>query len=96
MEGFCSWEFILGRGLTSENGEEQVDDIKIETDSSRNFLLNMVMSHNELGIHQDVAREYQCSNARVYQLNLAVTWEEHGHETKENQCPQSSKEVWHP
>lgn len=41
----------------SKNGEEQVDDVQVQADSSGNLLLNMVVSHDELGVDQNVSRE---------------------------------------
>ena len=41
----------------SENGEEQVDDIEVEADGSCNFLLNVVVPHNELSIHKNISGE---------------------------------------
>ncbi len=39
----------------SENGEEEVDDIEVETDGRGDFLLDVVVSHDKLCVHQDVS-----------------------------------------
>lgn len=39
----------------SEDAEEQVDDVKVKADRGSNLFLNMVVSHNELCIYQDVS-----------------------------------------
>lgn len=68
----------------SEDGEEEVDDVEVKTDGRSNLLLDMIMSHNKLCVHQDIAREYKCHNARVYKLNRAVCREEPSHESKQD------------
>lgn len=42
-----------------EDGQEQVDDIEIQADGGRDFLLHMVVSHDQLGVHQDIPAEDQ-------------------------------------
>ena len=43
----------------AQNRQEQIQDIQIQRNSSRNLLLNVVVTHNQLSIHQDVTREDQ-------------------------------------
>lgn len=40
-----------------QDGEEQVDDVEVEGDGRRNLLLNVVVAHDHLCVHEDVARE---------------------------------------
>jgi len=56
----------------SENGEEQVDDIELEADSSCNFLLNVVVSHVELSVHKNISGEDQSSESAIGSLLRAL------------------------
>ena len=49
----------------SENGQEQVDDVKVKTDSCRDLFLHMVVSHDKLGINKNVAGEDEGGDARI-------------------------------
>lgn len=80
----------------SQNSQEQVDDVQIQRDRSSNLLLNMIMSHDQLCVHQDVPGEDECRDTTVCQLDSAVCWEECSHEAEQDQSPQSTKQVWHP
>ena len=71
-----------------QNSQEQVDDVQIQADCSSNLLLNMVMSHDKLRVHQDVPAEDQAGNDAVSQLHRAAMREERRHEPKHNQQPQ--------
>lgn len=42
---------VLGAVEDSENGKEQVNDVKVEADRSSDLLLNMHVSHNHLSIN---------------------------------------------
>lgn len=79
-----------------KNSQEQVDDVEIERDSSSNLLFHVIMSHDQLRIHKDVAAENQGRDSTVDQLDRAVCREEGSHEPKQNESPQSSKQIWHP
>lgn len=56
----------------------------------------MVVSHNELRVHQDVARKDQRTDDAIAKFDLAVVREEHGHEPEQDQHPQRAEQVWHP
>ena len=87
---------ILGVVQNSEDSQEQVDDVEVKTNRSGNLLLHFMLSHNHLRVHQNVARENQRRDPGIYQFHSAVAREEHGHESKQNQCPEAHKEIWHP
>lgn len=80
----------------SENGEEQVDDIEVEADGSCNFLLNVVVSHDELSVHKNVSGEDQSSETAIDKLGCAGVREEGSDESEQDQCPQPSKQIGHP
>ena len=75
----------------SENSKEEVNDVKIEADGRSDFLLDVVVSQNQLCVYQNIAREDQSCDAGVRQLNFAIVREESSHEPKEYQSPESSK-----
>lgn len=79
-----------------KNGQEQVDDIQIQADRCSNLLLDMVMPHDQLRIHQDIPTEDESTDDAVSQLDGAVVREERRHETEENDDPERSKEIRHP
>lgn len=80
----------------SEDGKEEVDNVEIQADGCGNLLLDVVMLQNKLRIHQDVARKDQSCNTRVCQLDRAIVGEESGHEAKQDQSPETAKEIGHP
>lgn len=80
----------------SENGQEQVDDIQVERDGSCNLLLNMVVSHDELCVDQNVTTEDECTNNAVSQLNGAGVREEGCHEAEDDDNPKSSSKIRDP
>lgn len=80
----------------AQNRQEQVQNIQIQRNSGSNLLLNVVVSHNKLSIHEDVAGEDQGAQHTVDELGGATKWHEHGHESEEDHEPQRAKEVGHP
>lgn len=56
----------------------------------------MVVAHNELGVNENVTTEDQSGQSAVDQLAGAAVGEEHGHEAKQEQTPESAEEVGHP
>lgn len=80
----------------SENGQEQVDDIEVERDGCCNLLLDMVVSHDELCIDQDVTTENECTNNAVSQFNGAGVREEGCHEAEDDDNPKSTGKIRDP
>ena len=79
-----------------QNSQEQVDDIEIQADGGRNLLLHMVVSHDQLGVHQNISAEDQRTHNSIPELQSRSLREEHCHESKEDEHPERAKEVWHP
>lgn len=79
-----------------QDSEEQVDDVEVQADSSGNLLLNMVVTHDHLGINQDIRTEQQSRNTTIDELTSGAVREEHGHEAEENQTPKGAEKVGHP
>jgi hypothetical protein len=79
-----------------QNGQEQVDNVQVQRDGGSNLLLDMVMTHDELSVHEDVTREDESGNGPVDKLHCAVHWEKSSHEAENNEQPQSTEQVWHP
>ena len=80
----------------TQDRQEQVQDIQVQTDGCRNFLLHMVMAHDQLGVDEDVAAEDESRDDAVPQLDHLAVWKESGQEAKDDQHPQRAKEVGHP
>jgi len=79
-----------------QDREEQIDDVQIETDGSGNLLFDMVLAKDQLGVHENIAREYERGKATVYQLASAAVGQEGGHEAEEQEAPERAKEIRHP
>lgn len=56
----------------------------------------MVVPQYELSVNQDVATKYECGNASICQLDRAIVRKEGGHESKQNERPEASEQIWHP
>jgi hypothetical protein len=79
-----------------QNGQEEVNNIKIETDSRSNLLLHMIMSHNKLRVHKNIPAKNQRSNPTPHKLHGTIRREERSHEPKNYQTPEPPEEVRHP
>ena len=79
-----------------QDSEEQIDDIEVQADGRGDLLLNVIVPHDELGVHEDVAREDQGSHDTVDQLDGLSVWKESCHEAEDDQDPETAKEVGHP
>lgn len=79
-----------------QNRQEQVQNVQIQTDRSSNLLLNLVMSDDQLGVHQNVPAEDQRRNDSISELDTFRLREESRHEPEKDQNPQCAEEVWHP
>lgn len=56
----------------------------------------MIVPHDQLCIHEDVAAENQRSHDTVRKLNTRCPREEHSHKSEEYKHPQRTKEIRHP
>lgn len=81
---------------TKDIPQEQIDDIEIQGNGSRDLLVRVHPSEDELSIDKDISGEQQCTHARVRQLDPAVMWEEHGNETEKDQEPECAVEITVP
>lgn len=79
-----------------EDGKEQIDDVQVKRDSRSNLLLNMIVAHNELGVHQDISTEDERRHRSVDKLRGAVVGKEGRHKSKEDEYPETSEQVGHP
>ena len=70
-----------------EDGKEQVDDVQVKGDSRSDFLLNMIMAHNELSVHQDIPTEDERCHRSVDELGSAVVGKEGCHESEKDEHP---------
>ena len=100
---FPSEPWLLGQGLVivlavqdPQDGKEQVDNVEVQADAGGNLFLHMVMSHDQLCVHKNVAGEDECSDATVHGLHGRRVREERSHEPKDDQDPQPAEEVRHP
>lgn len=80
----------------SEDSQEQVNDVKVKRDRGCNLLLDVVVSHDELSINQNVAAEDEGADNAVAQLDSACVGEEGCHESENNNDPESSCEIRNP
>ena len=87
---------LVLRVQDAEDGEEEVDDVEVERNGRGNLLLDMVMAHNHLRVHQNVCREDECADDTVAQLHRAVVREERRHEAKEHHHPERPEQIRHP
>lgn len=56
----------------------------------------MVLAHNQLGVDEDIATEYESRDASINQLRGGAVREKHHHEAHQNQRPESTEKVGHP
>lgn len=70
-----------------ENGKEQVDNVQVKRDSRSNLLLNMIMTHNKLSVHQDISTEDERCHGSVDELGSAVVGKEGCHKSKKDEYP---------
>jgi hypothetical protein len=80
----------------AQNGEEEVENVEVQADGSRDLLLDVVLAQHELRVNQDVAAEDERGNAAVDELARLAGWEEHVHEAEKHQAPERAEEVGHP
>ncbi len=80
----------------AEDGEEKVDDVKVEADGSSDLLLDMVMTHDQLGVNEDVATEDKSSDTTVNTISRAIGGQERSHEYEKNESPKCAEEIGHP
>lgn len=56
----------------------------------------MVLAHDQLGVDENIAAEYQGGDAAVDELAGAAVGEEGGHEAEQDKPPQAAEQVRHP
>ena len=59
-----------------QNRQEQVDNVQVQADCGGNLLLDMIMSHNQLRVHQNISAEDQASYNTIPKLDSAAMREE--------------------
>ncbi|CAI6308623.1 unnamed protein product [Periconia digitata] len=87
---------VVGCVENAQNGEEQVDHIQVQRDGRRNLLLNVVVTHDQLRVYQDVARKDESADDAIAHFDPAAVREEHGHHSEQDQHPQRPEQVWDP
>lgn len=80
----------------AQDGEEQVDNVQIEADGGGDLLLDVVLTHDQLGVDEDVAAEDEGGKAAVDELAGAAVGEEGGHKAEQDESPQAAEQVGHP
>ena len=70
-----------------KDGKEQVDNVKVKRDSCSNLLLNMIVAHNKLSVHQDIPTEDERCHRSVDELRSAIIGEEGCHKSKKDEYP---------
>ena len=76
--------------------EEQVDDVQVQADGSRNLLLNVIVSQNQLRVDQNVAAEDESRDHAVHELDGLASGEERSHEAEDDKHPERAEEIRHP
>lgn len=56
----------------------------------------MVVSHDELGVHQDIATEDEGRHHTIDQLHRAAMRKERSHEAEDDEHPQRAEKIGHP
>lgn len=79
-----------------QNRKEQVDDIEVQADCRSNLLLHMVVPDDQLGVDENVAAKDERRQAAVNEFACAAVGEEGGHESEQNESPESAEKVGHP
>ena len=79
-----------------QDRKEEVDNIQIQRDGRRDLLLHVIVPHDKLRIHKNVAAEDERRQPAIYHLPLATVREKCADEAKQDQDPQRPKQVWHP
>ena len=87
---------VRGAVENSQDREEQIDHIQIETDRGGNFFLNVVVAHDQLGVDQDIGAEQESADTAVDEFHGAIVGKEGGHEAKDDQDPEQAKHIRHP
>ena len=70
-----------------EDGKEQVDNVQVKRDSRSNLLLNMVVAHDKLSVHQNISAEDERCHGSVDELGSAIVGKESCHKSKKDEYP---------
>lgn len=80
----------------AQDGEEEVDDVEVEANGGGDFLLDVVLAHDELSVDEDIGAEDEGRDAAVDKFGGGAVREEGGHEAKEDEAPEGTEKVGHP
>lgn len=80
----------------AQNRHEQVQDIQVQRNGRSDLLLNMVMTHNQLRINENIRGENQRAQHTINKLERAVKRKEDSYQTEEDHEPQRTEQVRHP
>ena len=76
-----------------QNSQEEVDDIEIQADRSRDLLLNVIVAHDHLSVHENVTGKDQRGDAPIHQFHRLSAGEERSHEPEDDEKPQRAEQV---
>ena len=76
-----------------QNSQEEVDDIEIQADRRRDLLLNVIVAHDHLSVHENVTGKYQRGDASIHQFHRLSAGEECGHEPEDDEKPQRAEQI---
>ena len=79
-----------------QDGQEQIDHVQIERDCRCDLLLDVVMSHDELSVYEDISGKDQRSRRTIHQFDCLAAGEESGHEAEDDQNPKRAEEIGSP
>jgi hypothetical protein len=79
-----------------QDSEEEVDHVQVKADGGGDLLLHVVMSHDQLGIDEDIAAEDKGGDDAVDEFDCLAAREERGHEAKDDKNPQRAEKIRHP
>lgn len=80
----------------AQDGEEQVENVQVQADARGNVFIHVIVSHDQLSVHEDVAAEDEGCDTAVNEFGRGVSWEKGGHEAEDDHQPQGAKQVWDP
>lgn len=80
----------------AQNGQEEVNNIQVQGDRSLDLVIEVVVAHNQLRVHEDIPREDKSSKDAVDELGSATERNEHGHESEQDHEPERAEEIRHP
>lgn len=79
-----------------QDREEQIKNVQIQANAGGNLFLDVVVSHDQLRVDENIAAEDQRRTCAVDEFHGRVVREERSHESEDDQDPQSAKKIGHP